>query len=64
MDGLIRFSGLSKGTQSSFKESKDFKTNLKFFSQVVCARVIRTVEERCIASGHDELSFFPFFKNV
>lgn len=63
MNGLIRFSGLSKGTQSSFKESKDFKTNLKFFSQVVCARVIRTVEE-LIASGHDELSFFPFFKNV
>lgn len=59
LDVLVRFSGLSAGAQQSFKESKDFKTNLRFFIQAICAMVICVTEE-LLSEGCDELSQFAF----
>lgn len=44
-DGLMPFAGISPGAQSAFRKSKDFKTNLRFFTQVLSATTIRITEE-------------------
>ena len=60
LDGLIKDTGESSYAQSRLRESKDFKSNLLFVCESICALAIRIVEE-LIMDGSLDFADDPFF---